>query len=527
MPLIDCSEESSEEGSVHPSSKSSEKGSVDQVSACAGPSGPLLGSSSASSASSDNRSEKDSDCSDPTDEVSVGSNDSADVREVKNDGRLKSLKNKVKTFKARAAALVGKARRRLARNAVVKPPEHRAEAFRDDVKHDSSLHRPGSNSTYDRNRRLRLLISFLKMWASRLMSFVNHANADSKRRIHHTISSTIVDDTNMRLSTVAPDVSAWKSSRVTPVMNAVQTFTLCYTDENPAEPAIGADRCQHKTYTVHTPMAALARSDQNTLFCELTSRLVLFLGAVSERFERIGVAASFAKDIPIQVSTLCFDSLITNIAMLKQIRSRVHQKHSMDGHRQIFPFFTVKCVIHQLALSRRCLLFGFDKFWSMLVRLAHLMEVSSFRTQFRRAVLAVACQSFSYIPVAELPRACQDWKHRRNELTGVLSGSSKKRLEIHQELSRWDNGNPDSDSIPHYCLGHCCQGGSHDSKSRFAMVQIAKRFSLLFSFGYPVPLAYRWVHAARALQFVRELWHNIMTCFSSLGVFWSLDKYGN
>lgn len=295
-------------------------------------------------------------------------------------------------------------------------------------------------------------------------------------------------------------------------MNAVQSFTVCYSCDDDAEPQASAAQCHHKFFTVHTPMVVLGKADQETLFAEFTSRLLVRLGVVGQRFQNFGTAAAMTKDVPIQLTTLCFDSLVTNVATLKKLRIEVHKKHENDGHHQIFPVLAVKCLVHQLSLSRKCLLFGFESFWSSVVRLAHLMEVSSFRTPFRRAMLAVISQHFQYVPVAELPPSCQQRRERRNQLIGLIADKSsrhnKKRLDLHLALARFDNGCPDSEKFCHYCCGtgDCCTGGNHRAKSRFALIQMAKYYTLLFSYGYPVPLAYRWVHAARALQFIKDFW---------------------
>lgn len=158
--------------------------------------------------------------SDPDSTGSPGSSQGSGSKacgEARLEPALTKLQNSARTFKARSAALVANARRRLARSALLKVPEHRAEAFRNDVKHDAALHRPGQNSSYPRSRRLRLLVSFLKAWSAALVQFFNQfsgeANSDSsKMTVHHSLTTSIIDDTNMRLSTVAPDVSAWKAA---------------------------------------------------------------------------------------------------------------------------------------------------------------------------------------------------------------------------------------------------------------------------------------------------------------------------
>ena len=84
------------------------------------------------------------------------------------------MKRQRQTAKARAASLASKALRRLAKTAIVEAPKHKAEAYREDVKADNTLARPGAASGSQgiaRRRRLRLLVSYLQGWVAAVMSF--------------------------------------------------------------------------------------------------------------------------------------------------------------------------------------------------------------------------------------------------------------------------------------------------------------------------------------------------------------------
>ena len=424
---------------------------------------------------------------------------------------LARLKRVARTSKARAAALVARATRRVAKSVgtVIQAKEHPAAAFKSDLRHKCSLNKPGSHSQTDRRRRLRLLVSFLRAWGASLMRFVTSIHASEKSQVDHVITSTIIDDCNMRLSSPAPEEHRWKSSQVCCVMNTVQTFTVCYRAEG--------SQC-HKSFFVHTPLVVLPKSDTTTIFRELLSRLVLFCGSVSARFSKFGIGSHLAPAIPIQITTFCFDSLPTNLSVLKQLRALVHQERSdLESRPPTWcMMIAIPCLIHQLALSRRSLLNGFASvgYWSTVVRLAHLMEVSNFRHQCRRAMLAVIAENYSYIPVASWPSGFRQWADQRNEACGRIASDAsrynKRRLDLHKELAKYDNGPCDGRKFVHWCKGDCCRGTSHQAKSRFALVQICKLYSMLFSFGYPVPLLYRWVHCARALQYLKDSFHVIL-----------------
>lgn len=420
---------------------------------------------------------------------------------------LASAARRAKTAKARAASIFTKTARKLSKHADLKPPPHRAEAYRPHIQADSSINKPGQWTTRARTQRLRLLISYLRAWCAGIMAFLNRFSAGSETHMHHAICSAIVDDTNMKLSNSV--IPSWVLSRTVAVMNIIQSLIVCYHDAGPASDAGSQPPCQTttRTFNAHTPLICLPRSDTETLASEFMSRLVLFLGRLCERFHQFGLVANFACSVPIQALAVCMDALATNLAVIKQMRTAVLVKQKQDRDT-IYPFLQVCCLIHQLALSRRILLNGFPQFYSSIVRLAHLFEVGAFRLQFRKAMLSVIHKSFSYVPVLTEPPELRQWRDRRNEIVSILgqSGSryNRKRIQLHQSLMFFLNGDPDSDVMQHFCNGNCCEGQNHAVKARHALLMVCKYCTLLFTFGFPVPLAYRWVHAHRALQFCRD-----------------------
>ena len=424
--------------------------------------------------------------------------------------RLK-LRKQAQTAKARAASIASKAARRVAKATRwdVKAPPHRAEAYREHVKGTNFLARPGIEHV-DKRQRLRLLVSYMRGWMAALAQFFQNFQGSSNSSVHHTISTVVVDDTNMRLSQTDSQVHQWKSSRVVSVMNVVQTLIACY-----GSCTLGnGERTLQKVFTVHTPLACLPKADLDGLYFELISRLCLFMGEISYRFRILHEARDMICKVSIQATAMCMDALATNQAVLKRLRLATRQKHIETQYQQVFPVLAVLCLIHGLALARKCLLTSIPQFWSSVVRLGHLFEVGSFRASFKRALAAVIYKSFRYIVVAEEPSNSEDWKQRRQEWRNISfdpqpSGTfGKKRSELHVSLMQWDNGDFEGASITHHCRGTCCrQGGSdHLSKGRFALIQILKHYLSLFGTGYPTPLAYRWVHASRALQYIKVTW---------------------
>ena len=87
---------------------------------------------------------------------------------------------------------------------------------------------------------------------------------------------------------------------------------------------------------------------------------------------------------------------------------------------------------HQIALARKQLLFFFDEHWSTLVRLAHLFEIHSFRTQFHRALLKVISVSFQYRWLA-LPADDCDWRIAAERLTCYKTAAA-----VHMAMVQFD-----------------------------------------------------------------------------------------
>lgn len=438
--------------------------------------------------------------SDSLDSVNVSSHSSSSTGQ-KETGECQAAMRRARTAKARAAAITAKAQRRLASNAVLQFPDHPANIYREDIKADNTLIQPGAN----RARRCRLLCSYLQAWGPALTHAVGRRRRSS--RISHTLTTSVIDDCNMRLSSVVPGVSHWKMSRIVSIMNNCQCFILGYVDPTTATTDKPAAVC-HDHFQIHTAPAILPKTDRSSLCAEFLSRLFVFLGSVGSRFADWKIPVDLVKDVRIQGVSLSFDSLATNIAVLKQLRLAVWKQHQEFGHETICPLFSVCCNIHQLALARKPILQGFSNFYTSILRLSHLFEVHSFRVHFRSALLHVLVNSFTYVAVAERPSEHRSWQDYRKQCCSVLTdqqtGYNKKRLELHLELMKWDNSDVESDCVIHYCTGDCCKGLTHESKQQFARLQICRLYLLLFSFGFPVPLQYRWLHVHRALRYCRE-----------------------
>ena len=206
-----------------------------------------------------------------------------------------------------------------------------------------------------------------------------------------------------------------------------------------------------------------------------------------------------------QATVVCWDSLKTNIALHKHLRVLAHLKHQRDGFARIFPLLAIVCMLHPAALARKPVIYHFAGLWSSVVRLSHLFEMSSFRYQFRSALIKVICDNFRHIEVSQPPKEAKSWRQTRNRICNLVSADpsySAKRRRLHMNLLQYDNGDSQADMWTHWCGRSCCRRSSEQERANFSLLQVCKYMVLLFGHGFAVPLLDRWVHAPKALQYV-------------------------
>lgn len=338
--------------------------------------------------------------------------------EDKSDQVKRFLKRQRQTAKARAASLRSRAIKHLAKSAALQPPQHPADKFKDDLQQDSEINQPGSHQTSCRVRRLRLLVSYLVAWCAAILKFV----LDISNKVEHTLVVGIVDDMNCRLASIPSDAPQWRQSRVVAVMNCVQRFMVCWKASE--TPDTSQETYHHRlSFSVCAPMTVLPKSDRDTIGSELKSRILTFLGQTSSRYRHLNLPSALIQNARIQAVMLVFDSLKTNIAIMKQFRQSVFMYHKQQRqerrdseNKTLHPLLGVFCFLHQLNLSRQPILCGISGFWASVVRLSHLFENQNFRGQFRSALLHVLCDSFVVIPVTSLPGSTSEWRRERASL---------------------------------------------------------------------------------------------------------------
>lgn len=449
----------------------------------------------------------DSSSSSPTSsKASSDSSSSTELESNESDSSSRSTEElqRLRNFRRTAAARAARQKQVASKGCKKELETHPADDFRQDLL--SGRLTMAGQTHMERRRRVRFLYSWLLAFAGAIHRFFTQ----QRQNVQHLINVAIIDDTNVRLS--AP-LDRNSPSRVISVMNVVQSV-VCK-----LRSPINGWAWQH--FLTNTPLTPLQRSNTSGLASEFMSWLFIYLGKVGERYGRLGISDDVVRAVPIQALVICWDSLKTNVAVLKGLRYFVHQFHTIknsDGPKTLHPLLSCRCSLHQIALCRKQIVFHFGGHWSAIVRLARLFETHSFRAQFQKALLHEVISSFDWIQVLELPQDHSVWEEQRHELMNSMDRHySTTRLRQHRELMLFDNGDPSSTRIVHWCTGVTC---SCKGNKRTALLRVCSLYNSLFSSGFPVPLTYRWLHAHRALEFCKDrvLVPRFQSCFVPVGV---------
>ena len=432
-----------------------------------------------------------------SDSSSSSGSDSSSSSASSSSSSTPSLKRRRRrqTQKAREAGKENRIIRKVVQQLDIQIPENGSE-YIPELQGEGFITGPGQHKKEHSRKRLRLVYSWVKSVVTFLNSFF------SSQPCQHVFTISVIDDTNAELSTtVAP---GWYSSRTVTVLNNVQTCVACFDSGCAEKPGQ-----QYRAFPLHTPPVCLHRANAPGVLQQFQSWL---LSKPGSRWEKFGLNPDLLANVPVVCNIMCFDSLSTNIRLLKFLRHAAFRKRKQAEEApqdrdnvQVHPLTGIVCSIHQLALARRSLLFHHSGFWSSIVRLGHLFGTHNFRLQFRAAIFAVICDHFQYIPAQSMPQQHSEWKKDRDRLCHQAPEDARKsRHSWHRVLSKFDNGPITSPKFTHWCLGDCCRGRSPAEKSDFCLQMMCRYYYLIFCFGYSVPLTYRWKHAQPALRYCQD-----------------------
>ena len=136
------------------------------------------------------------------------------------------------------------------------------------------------------------------------------------------------------------------------------------------------------------------------------------------------------QEVPLFIQSICDDSFRANAVVFRQIRQRI-QSQSEIRHVAL----NTKCGIHLGNLIRKSLVLSVPGFWSTVVRLGHLFEVSRFRTRFKASMKMVLESCFEWVPVQQLPPESKNWAMQKMTLLSLWNDDpgarpSKRFLDL-------------------------------------------------------------------------------------------------
>ena len=307
------------------------------------------------------------------------------------------------------------------------------------------------------------------------------------------------------------------------MMNNIQLHVAVPAVPKSTDPMSESMPLESRLFSVHQPMVVLHRATAQHVFREFLSWVLSFCGVAGSRLTALGVPPDLYRHVKRHVLVFAGDANKVNDSMFSQLTKVVHHWHQGsivldDGGpvpKDTFTVaFQVRCLIHQVCLTRKTLAMGIESYWSTLVRLGHLFESHTWRQKFYVSIAAIVRENYSYIRVAELPEITGEWKSknvrelrlfsdtaRKSGKIGCLNftpGLSKRYRALIQILAK-DNGDPNSAQFVHFCTGQtCCPNGSEEGLGALVTGYIS-----LFD-HMEVPLLYRWKHCSSANDFVRD-----------------------
>lgn len=219
------------------------------------------------------------------------------------------------------------------------------------------------------------------------------------------LESVVLDDTSCHIRGQGDSIPS-----VHTVMNTIQTIHVSYDDGS----------C--KSALIPTAYFALQSQKTEDLHAAYRSNLLLSSAGVGAMLKAIEsrlpqAEPSLAVDQSLSDRTaactwtcqiMCGDALKANLAVFNRERELLAQTQRKKRQTSLH----VKCVLHQLCLVRRPLVLSVSKYWTSLVRLAHLFEGYAWRKRFALAFVQILRENFKRTLVESRPSRIPDSKLR-------------------------------------------------------------------------------------------------------------------
>lgn len=210
-------------------------------------------------------------------------------------------------------------------------------------------------------------------------------NDTARNRLKSVINTIVPDDTTTRLK--GPAVG--DKSIVCAIMNQVQNCIATY--EQKLEGFDGVKRYDWHCLSLPCPTRVLNVADAVNIHAGYTSYMISAAGGIGQSLQRLG----FPKDIPTLeqanwvIQVMCGDALEANSSAFHSERRLLAHKRFQEGSGFNRAAIRFKCCNHQLGLIRKPVVLGVARYWSTLVRLAHLFECAGFRRRVAAGMVAL------------------------------------------------------------------------------------------------------------------------------------------
>ncbi|CAK9049182.1 unnamed protein product [Durusdinium trenchii] len=304
--------------------------------------------------------------------------------------------------------------------------------------------------------------------------------------VKFVINTVVPDDTNTRMK--GPNQG--DRSLVHTVMNVVQSCAV-YCDGLLKQ---GANKNHDwQCFSIPCPLSVLKTANTDHIHAAYRSTLVACASGLGERWKAFSLKPEVSRAVANAkwaAQVMCGDALEANSSAFRCERTLLAHNRQRSVKVCNTVAIRFKCCNHQLGLVRKPVVLGIERYWSTLVRLAHLME----------------CAGFRRVEVAKYPKEMDAWKKRAAWLMQGFDSRSKRTTDSLKNLLGFLNGDTSQRTGPlvRWCLlpanndgKTCCQDDS-DSWNRLV--------SMLSSFlckAYAVPLLHRMKHYAPAASYVK------------------------
>lgn len=317
----------------------------------------------------------DSPCSQP----SAAESDSPAEGRANADGDAVTiqLKRKLQTSKARTAKAVKLA---LNQNKDVQEPSSYANVlqnrFFSECSSKNATRQDGSDLRQQFSReRSRCVWSLLQQLKETISSLFQ-----SQKGIKHILHTCVCDDTSTRMKS-----GGLGRSQVYTVCNTVECTYVRFQDN------------AWEALFIPTPVRVLNSGKATSIHKAFTAWTAVSASGLGSVWRRLGLENDVLAHSDWKVCAFIGDALKANDSAWRMEGERRKRFIESQGPDKCCLGFRVRCCNHQLSLVRKPIALSVPHFWSTLVRLGHLFEMSSFRRSLATALVSMYHKDTNFI----------------------------------------------------------------------------------------------------------------------------------